>query len=68
MDIGSIGSVAAYSSGKAVTDAKDEANLKTVKMAQDMQADLAMQLIESINPGRAADPIGNLGQAISVRV
>ncbi len=69
MDVGSLSSVAAYSSGKATNEAREEANLTMVKKATDMQADFAIQLIQSINPGQqAADPIGNLGQNVSVRV
>lgn len=69
MDIGSLSSVAAYSSAKATTEAREEANLKTVKEATDMQADFAIQLVQSINPGQqSADPVGSLGQNVSVRV
>lgn len=69
MDIGSLSSVAAYSSGKATTEAREAANLTMVKKATDMQADFALQLIQSISPGQpSAAPIGNLGQNVSVRV
>ncbi|MEX2320177.1 MAG: YjfB family protein [Saccharospirillum sp.] len=68
MNVGSLSSVAAYSSAQATTEAKEEASLRMVKQASDMQADLAMQLIQSINPGQSADPVGNLGQNVSVRV
>ncbi len=68
VNIGSLSSVAAYSSAQATTEAREGANLKMLKKATDMQADLALQLIQSINPGQAADPIGNLGQNVSVRV
>jgi hypothetical protein len=68
MDLGSLSSVAAYSTAMATSEAKGEASLKTAKQGADMQADLAMQLVQSINPGQAAGPIGNLGQNVSVVV
>lgn len=68
MNLGSISSVAAYSTAQATNEAKGEAGLKVLKQATDLQADLALQLIQSISPRQAADPIGNLGQNVSVRV
>jgi hypothetical protein len=68
MDLGSLSSVAAYSTAMATSEAKEEANLKTVKQGVDMQADLAMQLVQSISPTQAADPVGNPGQNVSVVV
>lgn len=69
MDVGSLSSVAAYSSAKATTEAREEANLNLVKKATDMQADFAIQLIQSINPGQQpTDPVGSLGQNVNVQV
>ncbi|MFC3851738.1 YjfB family protein [Salinispirillum marinum] len=66
MDVSSIGSVAAYASSKAMSDAQEGAALKTFKMAVDQQAGMVQQLIQSANPSAA--PIGNVGQNIDIRV
>ncbi|WP_028671594.1 YjfB family protein [Saccharospirillum impatiens] len=68
MNVGSLSSVAAYSSAQATTEAKQDAGLKTFKQAIDMQADLALQLIQSIDPAQSSGSVGNIGQNVSVRV
>lgn len=68
MDIGSLSSVASYASSKATVDAKEGAALKTFKMAVDQQADMALQLVQSVDPSNAASSVGNLGQNINVSV
>lgn len=68
MDVSSLSSVASYASNKAMVDAKEGAALKTFKMAVDQQADMALQLVQSVDPSNAASSVGNLGQNVNVRV